>query len=206
MDMLHAWIKQIILLVLFATFLELLIPSNNYKKFIKVVMGLLILLAVLQPMLDLLHKQWSENDTAGVTARVANHPKTFARQSTDLQSERDRIAMGQYRKELIKQIKVLAGAVEGVADVTAEVVFNEEKGDKGYGMIKKVTVYAKAGETDKGDALVAPVKTVEVGSAAPGLQAHPPLDEQKKEQIKKVITEFYHLKIEQADIKDWMNN
>lgn len=56
MAMLILWLKKIILLVLLATFLDLLLPSNTYSKYVKLVMGLLILLALVSPLLDLFRK------------------------------------------------------------------------------------------------------------------------------------------------------
>lgn len=204
MDTLSAWIKQIILLVLFATFLELLIPSNNYKKFIKVIMGLLILVAVLQPVLNLIQQPWDETASTEVSARnIADNKADILRQSTEIQSERDRIALEQYRKELIKQIRVLARAVDGVSDIKAEVLLNEGKGEKSYGMIKNITVYAQAGSADNGKATVKPVKPVEVAPSIPSSQGYRPLDEQKQAQIKQAVAEFYHLQTEQVIVKEW---
>lgn len=204
MDALGAWIKQIILLVLFATFLELLIPNNNYKKFIKVIMGLLILLAVLQPILDFIQTPWDEKNTTEVAARNLMDNKTeIINQSTGIQSERDRIAMEQYHKELVKQIRVLAGAVEGVAEIKAEVALKEGKSEKDYGMIKNITVFAKTGYTDKDGAMVKTVKRVEVDQSTQSSQEYAALDERKQEQIKRVLAEFYHLKTEQIMVKEW---
>lgn len=201
---LSTWIKQIILVVLFATFLELLIPSNSYKKFVKVIMGLLILLTVLQPVLELIHGQGDEQNATEVTARnIADNQTAMLNRPQDLQSERDKIALAQYRKELIKQIKVLAGTVEGIADTKAEVVLNEEKGDKNYAMIKNVTIYAKAGNADQDGARVKTIQQVEIGSVMRGSQEQAPLNEQSQQQIKGVVAEFYHLKPEQVLVKAW---
>lgn len=59
MAMLILWLKKIILLVLLATFLDLLLPNGSYSKYVKLVMGLLILLALLSPILDLFRKDIS---------------------------------------------------------------------------------------------------------------------------------------------------
>lgn len=204
MDILSLWIKQIILLVLFATFLELLIPSNSYKKFIKVIMGLLILVTVLQPFLHLMQKPWDETSAAEVAARnITDNQGDISLQATELLNERERIALEQYRKELIKQIKVLAGAVEGISDIKAEVSLNEDKGEKNYGMIKNITVYAKAGFTDKNGAIIKSVKPVEITPLMPHSQEYGAVDEEKQREIKRIVAEFFHLKTEQVVVKEW---
>jgi stage III sporulation protein AF len=51
--MLTLWIKRLILLVLLATFIDLLLPTTAYQKYVRLVMGLCILLAMLTPLLSL---------------------------------------------------------------------------------------------------------------------------------------------------------
>lgn len=61
-DWLSSWLKQIILLVLIATFLDLLLPNNAMDRYVKLVMGLLIIMAILSPLLQLIHSDldlWS---------------------------------------------------------------------------------------------------------------------------------------------------
>lgn len=55
MTIIALWVKRLILLVLLATFLELLLPDNAYQKYVRLSMGLLILLTLLTPVLDLFH-------------------------------------------------------------------------------------------------------------------------------------------------------
>jgi stage III sporulation protein AF len=53
MSYLAEWIKHIILLILMATFLDLILPSSNMRKYVKLVVGFLILLLILSPLLHL---------------------------------------------------------------------------------------------------------------------------------------------------------
>lgn len=51
-----AYIKNIAVFTLFAAFAELIMPENNFKKYISMVMGLLLITAVLKPMLLVFQK------------------------------------------------------------------------------------------------------------------------------------------------------
>ncbi len=48
------WLKQIILLVLIATFIDLILPNSQLDRYVKLVMGLLIIMAILSPIFGLL--------------------------------------------------------------------------------------------------------------------------------------------------------
>lgn len=198
MDALNAWVKQIILIVLFAAFLELLIPGNSYKKFVRVIMGLLILLTVMRPLLHFLEPQSDGLTVQEVAVLNVDNKAGILTQAAKIQSERERIVFEQYRRELIKQIKVLVGTVDGVSAVTAEIVLYEGKGEKSEGTLKTVTIYVKQEQSNQQEALVEPVKRVDVPGAANGQNNNVVLDERKQEQIKRVIAEFYHLKTGQV--------
>jgi len=48
------WLRQIIAIVLLAGIVELLLPNNAYQRYVRLVLGLFILLALLSPILTLL--------------------------------------------------------------------------------------------------------------------------------------------------------
>jgi stage III sporulation protein AF len=50
MEWLNAWMKKIILLVLLAAFLDLILPNTNLQRYVKMVMGLILLLTILSPV------------------------------------------------------------------------------------------------------------------------------------------------------------
>ncbi|MGO0060868.1 stage III sporulation protein AF [Brevibacillus fluminis] len=50
MEWLSLWLKKIILLVLLAAFLDLILPNTNLQRYVKMVMGLIILLTIMSPL------------------------------------------------------------------------------------------------------------------------------------------------------------
>lgn len=65
MSIITLWVKKLILLVLLATFLELLLPTNAYQKYVRMAMGLLILLTLLTPLLEIFQKPITLNQLGG---------------------------------------------------------------------------------------------------------------------------------------------
>lgn len=53
MSFLGEWIKHIVLLILLASFVDLILPNSNMKRYVKLVVGLLLLLLILSPILHL---------------------------------------------------------------------------------------------------------------------------------------------------------
>lgn len=58
-DILTNWLKEIILIVLLAVFLDLILPNSTLQRYVKLVMGLLILMTMLSPVLQLLNTDFT---------------------------------------------------------------------------------------------------------------------------------------------------
>ncbi|CAG7642250.1 stage III sporulation protein AF [Paenibacillus allorhizosphaerae] len=56
MEWLSGWLKTVILVILLATFVDLLLPNHTMQRYVKTVMSLFLLLTLLQPLLSLLEK------------------------------------------------------------------------------------------------------------------------------------------------------
>jgi stage III sporulation protein AF len=51
-DWLGQWLKEIVLIVLFAAFVDLLVPDNALKKYVKLTISLMILITILAPLIE----------------------------------------------------------------------------------------------------------------------------------------------------------
>ncbi|QCT02462.1 stage III sporulation protein AF [Paenibacillus algicola] len=56
MDWLSEWLRNVILIVIFAALVELLLPGNSMQRYARLVLSLMVLLALLQPILQLFHE------------------------------------------------------------------------------------------------------------------------------------------------------
>jgi|GEM_PF-212459 len=59
MDWLAGWLRNIVLIIMLATFVDMLLPSNTMQRYVKTVMSLFILLTLLSPAIQLLQHGWS---------------------------------------------------------------------------------------------------------------------------------------------------
>ncbi|MFC0188314.1 stage III sporulation protein AF [Fictibacillus aquaticus] len=54
MELLTGWVSNIILLILLAGIIEMLLPDSSFQKYIRLVIGLLLILAMLTPLLQIM--------------------------------------------------------------------------------------------------------------------------------------------------------
>jgi len=60
LDWLNLWLKKIILLVLLAAFLDLILPNTSMQRYVKMVMGLILLLTILTPVFSIFNLSQDE--------------------------------------------------------------------------------------------------------------------------------------------------
>lgn len=58
-DWLTNWLKEIILIVLLASFVDLLLPNSNMQKYARLILGLLIILTIISPIFELFTENFS---------------------------------------------------------------------------------------------------------------------------------------------------
>ncbi len=51
MDFMKSWITNITVVIIFIMLLDIIIPNNNMKRFVKVIMGLLVILVIIKPFI-----------------------------------------------------------------------------------------------------------------------------------------------------------
>lgn len=200
-----AWVKGIILVVLFASFLELLLPNSSMQRFIRVIMGLFIMLAILNPVIDIIQNRWGNDQVAVLSTRANDSAdmENIASAVASVSNERERLSYEMYKKDLSKQIKAMVMAIDGVADAKVIVDVNTGGGNNQAGSIKNVVVYVAPGIAS-GEKKVAKVPQVSIGNAGSTQQAQDRQEDLKPElkaRIRHTIAELYQLPQEQIEVK-----
>lgn len=198
MAALTAWVKSLVLIVLFATFFELLLPNNSLNRFIKVIMGLFIMLAVLNPITSLLKQPWHETEVAALGQEKMNVPSNLSADS--LEKLQAQLAMAEYKRELAQQITVIAQAVEGVQEARTTVVVEEDRKQKDYRAIKEIKIYVRCGERGTGET----VARVRIGEQGTENKSQFPPNAQTVAKIQSAVGEFYHIKADAITVQGWM--
>lgn len=173
LEFIGGWLKQIILLVLIATFFDLLLPNHSMERYVKLVMGLLIILAILNPIFSLLDK-----DLEGFAFTPAKSPvpegetaalSTIRKEGEALQRTQDRLIHSQVQQKLAKTIKQ---DVEEEFDVTvlkSDVVLSEA-GEQESPAIRRIqlVISPRRSQGEGGEVMpVQPVDPIVIGPDQP---------------------------------------
>lgn len=139
---LYGWINTIVVTIIFAAFVEMLMPSNNMKKYIKLVLGLLIMAVILEPVLQYLKKGYS---LSGYTFKYQNQmDSSYIKQESETYSQKQQDSIIKLYKQNLED-KMKEGIKELVPgkDVSVAVEIVEDADKQNFGEITKATIMLK---------------------------------------------------------------
>lgn len=196
--MFTGWVKYIIFVVLFASFLEILLPSSSMQRFVRVIMGLFIMLAILNPVIAMVQNRLALANQLPVLSNNSANSTTMMNEVNHITMEREKLSLELYKKELAQQIKILIMTIDGVADVNVVIDINATDGHNPTNMIKNVLLYVKPGISSSNSGVIGNVSKISIGEQNAKTEE---LQIEFKKKIIQIITELYHIPKERIEIK-----
>jgi stage III sporulation protein AF len=197
------WLKQIIILVLIATFIDLLLPNNALDRYVKLVMGLLIIMAILTPIFQLLSEKY---DLSALAFTHASHGERLAslqqirEQGERLKTTQDRLIQEQSSKQMELSIKEQVEQKFGVEVMESNVTL--QTGPKGMAEIKHIHVRASASAISPHQMGGKPVQPVyiSVGEREPASPKENQAGNKLAQDIANYLSDAWHVRQEQVQV------
>lgn len=150
MEIIRSLVQNLIVIIILAVFLDMFLPAGEMRKYVKIVMGLLIIVAVVQAAGNLLHWDYT-TDFPALTAQ--DDPGKFPEimeAGQQLAADQQQKALDEYRNGIARQAMALARANNKVSLLGVEVKVQTEQSEPGYGQLKEMvlTVGRKTESTD----------------------------------------------------------
>lgn len=184
------WISQVVLIVLFATILELLLPSDAFQKYVKLVIGLVLIIALLNPLMKILNinsddiiKGFVKTDDGG---QIKNSMKI---QKNEIERAQAAYIHKQMAVQMKNNVKEALSLRYGLSIKSLEVATAATAGQGTPSIKKTVVVLGQAkkqqGDKQDGNQDIQPVKDVaiHVTDKTPG---NAELSETQKKKLKEV--------------------
>jgi len=168
MEWLEDWLKQIILLILIATFIDLLLPNRSMERYVKLVMGLLMIMAILAPILKFIGKE-KELSALAFDQQVKGEEKSLPSMqeiessSQQIEKQQDAFVRQRARRQMEQMV---AEQVEARFDVDVRnciVQLKEEASTLRLERIRLTVSPASSAPKGQGIPAMEPVEPVEIG-------------------------------------------
>lgn len=187
-------VHNLVVIILLTTFLDMLLPNNNMQRFIKVVMGLFIMITILNPIIVFLNRGMEINSWS-LSLPYEEKVDTVFAQGEEFARLQDNQIKDEYKKGLEQQIQVIVSLIPEVKDVSCQLEMVKSSRIGSIGEIKKVNLNILLEEQDL---LVKPVESVTLSP-----QNNKKVDDSYdgvKKKIINIVSNYYNLPENYIDI------
>jgi stage III sporulation protein AF len=197
MEMIRQLVRNLAFLAIMAAFLEMLLPLQGTRRFVQVIIGLFIMLAVLGPIITLFRQQPPlhfnmpvGNGSSGVDLNK------ILEQGQSMQAVTSAQEQDAYVQGLEDQIEVMCRLVPGVTAAKATVSLSSDDSLKSLGTVQKVVVELQSGSPP----VVSPVKPIQIGSVPNALSSPPVSQQEIISQVQETVASLFGLSKEQVSV------
>ncbi len=142
MDFMYKWVYMIVVIIVFTTFMDILMPNGNMKKYTRLVLGFLIMSVILTPLFKLLRK---DIDITGLSLKYENliEANSLKNQGadTDYASKQLEATSNLYKANLEENIEKQVYKYSDYKEASVKVEIIEDALSEDYGKVEKITLH-----------------------------------------------------------------
>lgn len=149
MGYIYSWIKDIIIYLILITVVMNLLGKSNYKRYIGVFTGMILVILVVSPLIKFFH---IENTLEYYFAanKYTIESEDISGKMVDMESQQQEIILKEYKNKIKEQVNQIVEN-QGLYPVSIEVEVYEEKENSNFGTIKTISIVASREEEAKSE-------------------------------------------------------
>lgn len=194
-EFLTIWLKEIVLVFIFISIVELVLPNGSMKRYINMIIGFLIIIVIIAPFVKLIHKDYSfardlyKNQIEGINFEYSENQELNKIQEEQIKNF--------YINKIEGEIENLIANTTNYSIEEIKIFINEE--DANFGKLQSIELALMDKESVESDnkIIVKEVKKVSIGESQETMTEYKELVDDK---IKKTISENYDLPKEKIEI------
>ncbi|MDI6604193.1 MAG: stage III sporulation protein AF [Thermoanaerobacteraceae bacterium] len=153
MELVKNWIIQIAYISILSVIFEFMIPSSNLKRYVKVVIGLIIMITIINPVLNFLKGGFDINN-AVISSSYNLERFDVNTASKEANKQRDMLIGKEFKKRLCEQIKSRISSKINASNIDINLDIIDDINDKNFGKINNLYIALtnpteKNGDDDK---------------------------------------------------------
>ncbi len=209
MDFVRQWTITIVSVIIFITFVEILIPNSNNKRYINVVVGFLLMIIILNPLTKFITGEidFEESILKSLNQIEAETAKNVI---NNIQYSNEEMVISLYKKKIVEQVttRLEKNTDYLVKDVLVNIV--EDINSANFGSVSSLDITLTENQKDNVelDSKIKPVKiNVSLGDKINNtVKANSILISSEEDALKKELENFLNVSKENINIYTLKNN
>lgn len=203
LEWLGNWLKQIIILIIIATLIDLILPNRSMERYVKLVMGLLMIMAILTPILQLIGKEniltnWGVefwNKTVKEEARYKQYPsmKEIEAASQSVKQQQEAFVQQQVARQIEHMVTEQVESRFSMKVHHCDVKLKEEAGEVKLEKVRLILSKELNEAKESDDKEIIAIRPIEIGQEENNELSDSQEDKDIIKNIQNFISEMWHL-------------
>lgn len=202
MGLIRELVINLAILLILASLMEMLLPLGNLRNFVKMIMGLFLIVTIMNPILKLMDQPIAFEIT---NPMLSSSTQGILEKGQQIQKASEQLALQNYEENLAQQVKAVAKLTPNLAVEKVQVSVDAANQK---GQIKEIMLTVTPAEEQQKKALVEPVE-IEIPAKGGGDQEKAKaatakvgkISEADKQTLAETIANFYNLPPEKIVIQ-----
>lgn len=126
MEALRNWLRSVVVIIVLASFLEYLLPGDELRRYVRMVVNLLLVLALVGPIVQIIRRPPTGLAWPAVVGPPQEQTAELVSAGQRLSAQAQSLFVKEGAGRLSKRIAEVAAMVQGVASADADVVLDSE--------------------------------------------------------------------------------
>lgn len=204
MESIKALVQVLIIIIVMAVFIEMLLPSSSMHDYVKMVMGLLVIVVVLEAGANLVNQDLNFELPALQQSSTGPPLETIMGEGQKLAGKNKEQAMAEYQQGLEKQVLALARLQNGLHVTSAQIKTTGKPEDPEYGRLTGVVLEISESPLDESSSTVENVSPVEITVGANrsegGASGTTLVNSDQAKKLARTVANFYNIPVEQVQV------
>lgn len=154
-NLLSSYTKNIASFLIFISLVEIIIPTQKYKKYVSLILGFMLVFICIEPVLNVLNKKSINFEKIAFDTNKINLTNKYDK----YEQQNNKAVIQIYETELKKQLEILISNTELYDLIDASFVINNNQDS--FGKIEKLIVYVKP-KQEKNKSNIISIKPIQI--------------------------------------------
>lgn len=208
METIRIIVKSLVVIIIFAAFLEIILPRSDMKRYVNLIIGLIVIIAVLNPFLTVINKGISFDVLTQEELSAGRDTQSLIQSGKGLANAQRKEAAREYKESLSRQIRAMAGLYQRNSIGGVDIDMVDDAASPEFGTIRKVILHLDSGKDDalaqNQEEAVGDIKVdeVRIGSSVLNESEAAKLEQVDLPALREMIANFYGLTPDQIVIEN----
>ncbi|AQS58496.1 stage III sporulation protein AF [Desulforamulus ferrireducens] len=203
LESIKALVQVLVIIIVMAVLIEMLLPSSSMHDYVKMVMGLLVIVVVLEAGANLVKQDFKFELPALQQSSSGPSLETILGEGERLAGKNKEQALAEYRQGLEKQVLALAKLQNDLNVTGARIKTAGQPGDPEFGRLTGVVLEISEAQAEN-EQLVDRIKPVEItvgtNNSVEDTANNALVHSEQARKLAQTVANFYNIPVEQVQV------